>query len=127
MKLDWRQIIAALVVGLIVGSLGTLRCERSEFRGAWKNPRAFQKHMMEHFTDKLKLTPGQKEKVSAILNDARSKIDVLRQEVRPRFEEVRNSSRAEILKLLMPEQRKKFDEMTAQRDARRLKKTMDFS
>ena len=118
MKLEWKQIIAAWVLGVLLGSFGTLRCAQFGFHGPWGNPEKFRKHMMDKFTRKLSLTSDQQQKVSVILDETRVKLDALRQESRPKFEAIRNSSKEEIRKILTPEQIGKFEIMSAEMDAK---------
>ena len=118
MKLDWKQIIVALILGIVLGALGTLRCMPFGSHGFLKNPEKMHRHMMEQFTSKLRLTPDQQQKISAILDDTRTKISLLRGEVHPKFEEIRNISKTQIRELLTSDQQKKFDVMSAEMDVR---------
>ncbi len=118
MKLDWKQIVIAFVLGVFLGVLGTVRCLPFGFHSHWGNPKEFHRHLMQEFTSKLKLTSDQREKVSVILENTRAKVNALREEVHPKFQEIRNSSRIEIRKILTPDQQKKFDAMSAEMDAR---------
>ena len=109
MKPDWKQVLVAFIVGVTLGALFVLRVIPHG---------TFRHHTMRQLTSKLHLTPGQQEKITAISEDARKKIGALRDQVHPKFEEIRASSRTEIRKLLAPDQQAKFDEMTAKMDAR---------
>ena len=118
MKLNWKQISVALVLGAILGALGTTQCPLFGPHGFGRNPEKMHHHMMAQFTSKLQLTPDQQQKVSAILEDTRTRITALRGETRPKFEAIRASTKARIRELLTPEQQKKFDLMTAKMEAR---------
>lgn len=118
MKLNWNQIIASLMVGLLVGAAaGKLHSRKHHhlMRGSEKR----YAHMLERFTARLQLTPDQKMRVGALLEDKRRKIEALRAETRPKFGQIRKSTRDEIRKLLTPGQQAKFDEMTAEWERRK--------
>ena len=119
MKSDWKLTVIVFTIGVILGTSLTSRCASLGAHG-WgeKDPAKFHRQMMSQFTSKLKLTPDQQEKVSAILENTRAKISALREEIHPKFEEIRNSSKVEIRKLLTPDQQAKFDVMSAQMEAR---------
>ena len=121
MKIDWKQVTLVLALGIAIGSLGTLRLMPFGHHGLWQTPEKIHQHILAEFTSKLKLTPDQQQKVSAILDDTRSRINALRQEVHPKFEVIRNTSKAQIRELLTPDQQKTFDVMSAKMDARRKK------
>jgi Spy/CpxP family protein refolding chaperone len=67
----------------------------------------------------LSLTDEQAAKIRGVLDDTRNEYRQLRTELRPRFDEPRLKARAHIRELLNDEQRKKFDSITAQMDAKR--------
>ena len=111
MKLHWKQITAAFFLGVALGA-GALA----------RNPEKFRHEMLHKFTTKLELTPDQQTQVGEALENARLKMDALRQDFRPKFEEIRQTSRLEIRKLLIPGQQTKFDKMQAEWQSRREKK-----
>ena len=119
MKIAWKQVIVAFLLGAVI--------EAVAMAGPWCGPRShrqwgksedIQKKMLERFDSKLSLTADQRQQVATILEGKRTKIDALRAEMRPKFEEIRNATRAEIRQLLTPEQQTKFDKMTAEFDAK---------
>jgi HlyD family secretion protein len=76
--------------------------------------------MLERLTQELKLTPEQRSKVEAILNQTRDRIRALppaeeKGERRKQAERARADSRARIAEVLTPEQRKRYEEMTPAR------------
>ena len=116
MKLAWKQIVIAFLLGAAVTALGTHACPF--YRRPWERGKHFQERMLERFDAKLHLTPDQKERLALILEQKRGKIDALRSEVRPKFEEIRKTTRVEIRQILTPEQKTKFDAMSAEWEAR---------
>ena len=113
MKAPRKEILVALVVGVCVGWFAASKFSHPPMHD-WKNGR-----MLERFSRKLDLTPDQKEKVAGILEVKREQFLALRSQVKPQFEEIRSSSRAEIRKLLDPVQQEKFDRLQTEREARR--------
>ena len=117
MKLSWNQIVIALVLGGYAGFALARGCVFGMFHSHRGSDQA-QHRLLDRFSSKLKLTPKQRNQVGAILQVKRRKIDTLRAEIKPRFDELRASTSAEIRHTLTPEQQRQFDLMETQRDAR---------
>ncbi|OGS04783.1 MAG: hypothetical protein A3G41_04020 [Elusimicrobia bacterium RIFCSPLOWO2_12_FULL_59_9] len=123
MKLEWKQILIAFILGvLLAGGLGALALKYNAHR-RWGGEPGYAR-MVERFNKKLDLTAEQSAKVAAILEEKRKKIKALRGEFGPRFEEIRNSARAEIRGVLDDRQREKFDKLQA-KDSRWKKRRPD--
>jgi Spy/CpxP family protein refolding chaperone len=73
----------------------------------------------ESLKKNLDLDARQTEQIRAVIDETRDGYRQLRAEVRPRYDSLRRDGRARIRALLTPEQQQKFDQMTAERDARR--------
>ncbi len=106
----WIKIVAAFLLGGVVGAVGA----------RWSGPYLFHRYgestqaqarMLQRFSATLHLTPEQRMQVAAIFEAKRQKIEALRAEMRPKFEEIRTSTSAEIRRLLTPEQQPRFDVM----------------
>jgi Spy/CpxP family protein refolding chaperone len=109
MKRTWVLMLGALLAGILIGAAGAswaVACR-------WKTP--FHERLLDRFSSTLQLTPQQREQVGAILEAKRQRIDALRAEIRPKFDELRMSTGAEIRALLSPEQQTRFDEMETKR------------
>ncbi len=119
MKLTWKYLAVGFLLGVVAGAVGNQWCAPAFHRHHWGEREHFQEKMLEQFNRKLSLTSEQQQKVTVILQEKRSKIDALRAEVRPKFEEIRNTTHLEIRQLLTPEQQKKFDAMNAEHEARK--------
>jgi hypothetical protein len=116
MKPGWASLTLVLLLGAVIGA-GTAwwagkysRCAKG-----WE-PYA---NVVERFSNKLDLTLDQQRAVAAVLDENRQKIRTLRAEIKPRFEEIRGSTREAIRQHLTPEQQAKFDAMQAEWEARR--------
>jgi|GEM_PF-1460141 len=116
-QINWKH----LIIGVLLGSIITVVVVKWK-HVRWQEMRQDRyQRLLEKFGSKLDLTADQKVKVAAILDVKRQKIDRIRSEVRPRYEEVRLNAREEIRLLLNAEQQKKFEELEKERDERRKK------
>ncbi len=116
----WKQIVIAAVLGGSVGFAGAWWALPRICHHRWGDGQ-FQHRLLDQFSSELKLTPDQRDKVAAILEAKRQKIETLRAEMRPRFEQIRISTSAEIRQLLTPEQQQRFDVLQAKWDQQRKK------
>lgn len=115
MKSPLKKILIAFLIGSLVGWFAATRSFESPMHGK-------RGQLVEKFSRELKLTPDQKEKVRVILEAKRAQFKALREELRPKFDEIRLSSRAEIEKILTPEQIPAFKKMESDWQARREKR-----
>ena len=106
MKTPMRDILIALLIGLTVGWFAAERL-------SGHHPRHGKGRMIERFSRELKLSPDQKEAVGAILKNKRAQFMALKNEMKPRFEEIRESSKLEIRKVLEADQLDRFEKMEA--------------
>ncbi len=117
MKRAWKPLLVAFALGLLVGVAGAWWSAPYYFHRRWESGK-FQNQLLQRFSSKLKLTPDQRTQVAAILEAKRQHIEMLRAEVRPKFEDIRSTTSAEIHKLLTAEQQKQFDVMQAEWETR---------
>jgi Spy/CpxP family protein refolding chaperone len=66
---------------------------------------------LARFRKRLDLTDAQSEAIRAILERTKTEMDAIDAEVQPRVRGVRDRSRGEILQVLEPEQRTKYEDM----------------
>ena len=111
-------LLLAFGLGVAAGALGL-----SAYQARWgwnapgPGPRHSQ-HMLRRLDQELTLTTAQREQVEAILRETGQEFTRLRDEVRPRFRDIRASARARIREVLDPAQREKFDALNARLDDR---------
>ncbi len=106
----------ALLVGVLIGWFAFPQLAMKQ-RSDWKKGK-----MLERFSRELQLTPEQKEKVGEVMRAKRGQMDAFRREMKPKFDEMRAASKAEIRKLLTPDQQEKFDRLEARWEERRKKR-----
>lgn len=70
---------------------------------------------MRHFSDQLDLTPRQRAELDSILAGNRQRFDELRRRTHPRYSALRDSLDRQILAILTPPQREKFESLKRQR------------
>ena len=113
MKRAWKQLVIALVLGGGVGFAAARICPFGKFPHHRRGGQ-FEQRLLDRFSSTLHLAPEQRAHVATILEAKRQKIDALRAEIRPRFEEIRTSTSGEIRQLLSPNQQQRFDVMEAE-------------
>ena len=107
------KMIAVVCLAFAFGAGLGVWAGRELFPRRWDQDRYYQQ-MLEKFDRELGLDAGQRGKVEKILQDRRQKMKALKEESRPRYEQIRSSAQMEIRVLLTPEQRPKFDRMEAE-------------
>jgi Spy/CpxP family protein refolding chaperone len=103
----WSQVVISFLLGCIV----TAAVFHSRQRFWNPDPKGRYERMLERFSRELNLSDEQKPRVAAVFEEKRKKIEAIRTEVGPRFEEVRRNASEEIRRILTPEQQVKFEEM----------------
>ena len=110
--------ILGLVVGFWIG--------REHFPRHWDRRQRYEK-MLERFDSRLQLTPEQKPQVRSVFESKRQKMEALRGEMRPKFQEIRRSTQEDLRKLLTPDQQKKFERMEAEWQVRMKKRHPEWN
>jgi Spy/CpxP family protein refolding chaperone len=118
----WIVFVVVFALGCATGAAidGVYRSRAAAGAGRTEEDR--KRDAEEHFNKMradLNLSDEQATKIRGVLEETRGEYRQLRNELRPRFDEPRLKARARIRELLNDEQRRKFDEITAQMDARR--------
>lgn len=103
-------LLVAFLLGVAVGGLG-MALYRAR-TGWWESPQGvarFQASLVRRLTRDLDLRPEQRQQVEAILREAGEQFARLREEIRPRYREIRTQTRERIRGLLDPDQRARFE------------------
>jgi hypothetical protein len=74
--------------------------------------------MLKRLTSELNLRADQQQQVEAILRESGEEFARLRQEIRPRFQEIRERSRGRIRALLDPGQQANFEKLAQEWERR---------
>lgn len=118
----WLVVVGIFVLGCVTGasldSLYRLRAsgDARHERGGGRRDKG---RLFEKMKSDLNLTEQQGTEIRAIIDQSREEYRALRNEISPRYDEVRSRARARIRALLTPEQQQRFDAEIAEKDARR--------
>ena len=111
-------VVVAVTAAFAVGVFAGASMKRSGGFGDWRHGNR-QARMLELFSKKLNLDEAQRAAAGAILSSKHEQLMTLRETVRPKFQEIRTQTHAQIRELLKPEQVVKFEQMEAEFEARR--------
>ena len=117
----WLVLVVVFVLGAVTGvGLGGVYRSKTDasFRGS---PGRNRDAMFEKMRSDLNLTEEQSKEMRKVLDETGNDFRALRNELRPRYEELRLKTRGRMRALLTPEQQGKFDTLMAEIDARRQK------
>lgn len=111
-------LFAIFLLGVVVGALGERLVEQRWRWGhrSWREQRA---KVVERFTKELALSTDQRDRFARILDETGDRYRKLSEQVRPQYEEIRQSARQRIRAILSPEQRAKFEEIVRKIDEER--------
>jgi hypothetical protein len=114
-------LFLVLVLGIALGAVGTVVVNRRVYGARLRGPEATPRPI-NRLTQDLSLTPDQVTQVVGILDGMQSKYDVIRQQMGPQFDQVRQQGREQIRQLLTPDQQPKFDDFLRRVDEDRRRK-----
>ena len=106
-------LLLALVffAGIAVGVVGTRLVVRQMVRTAMERPDRIRLMMERRLDRRLNLTPDQRTRLHEILTGTQAQLRSLRQEIRPQLVAVIGRADRDILAILTPEQRERFERM----------------
>ncbi len=103
-------LLLAFLLGAATGALGFgLYQARTGWWGPRRDPARFQEFQLKRLTQELDLRPDQRQQMEAILRETGQEFVRLREEIGPRFREIRGRSREKIRAILSSEQQAKFE------------------
>lgn len=111
-------VVAAFLCGVIAGGAGQYLL----FQKTVLHPASSAAETLDEMTGAVKLTSTQRAEIEKILDDARQQSQELRASLRPQYDRIRNTTRARIRALLLPEQQALYEEWTLKQDAKRAAK-----
>lgn len=102
-------LLLAFLLGVASGAMGfAVYRARWGWREAHENPARLQQLVLNRLTRELRLRPDQQQQVEGILRDTGEQFAKLREEIRPRFQEIRLQTQAKIRAVLDADQAKEF-------------------
>jgi Spy/CpxP family protein refolding chaperone len=112
----WLVLAGVFAIGIVTGAAldGVYRTRAGGGRG--RGGERKHEKMFEETRRELNLNDEQAAKAKVILDETRNEFRALHEEMRPRFDAVRQRARARMRETLKPEQQTKFDQMMARRD-----------
>jgi len=112
-------ILVVFILGTLCGTLGThlfYKCRMDSIIGERGQQR--EERLVNRLDRKLDLDAGQKEQVRAIVHETQEEVRQVRRQFRPQMEATLEKAQTKIGALLTPEQRKKYEQMIAERKAK---------
>ncbi len=103
-------IVLCLLLGAVIGTV---------YESLASGNSGKRRVRMSEMVAKLDLSDKQKAQLDTILEEGRKCMVDINTTYRSEFGKVRNTTRAQIRKILTPDQRKEFDEMMVEQEARR--------
>ena len=103
-------IVLCLLLGAVIGTV---------YESLASGNSGKRRVRMSEMVAKLDLSDKQKAQLDTILEEGRKCMVDINTTYRSEFGKVRNRTRAQIREILTPDQRKEFDEMMAEQEARR--------
>jgi Spy/CpxP family protein refolding chaperone len=102
-------IVLVLVLGIALGAVGHSVFDRRVL-GARTQTRPDPPRGVNRLTTELNLSPDQQKQLSAILTDMQHRMDGVRQQMDPQFNQIRDQGHDQIRQILTPDQRPKFED-----------------
>jgi Spy/CpxP family protein refolding chaperone len=109
--------LGAVAAGAAIGISVDRWMLRERLVNQWDDPRAMRRRL----ADELSLDASQRAALDSILDSRNARFDELMAPMRPRLDSVSVNARQRIRDLLTPEQRARYDQMQAEREAARQK------
>jgi Spy/CpxP family protein refolding chaperone len=104
----WLVLALVFLAGLVLGVVATRIAVRKFVQTAITQPDKLRDRIELRMSRRLALTPEQREKVHATLQQTQERIQALRAETQPHFNLILTDARDEIAAVLTPEQRERF-------------------
>jgi Spy/CpxP family protein refolding chaperone len=115
----WAVLFAVFALGCITG-VGIGGVYREKTSASFRESRAREhERLFEKIRTDLSLTDDQAKAMRQVLDETAGEFRTLRNELRPRYEELRQKTRGRMRTILNPEQQQKFDSLMAEIDAQR--------
>ena len=117
MKPVWKVLVVTLLLG---GAAGAGAAWWISMQRPCLHEDDSYAQTLDRFGRRLHLTPEQRKAITGILEEKREKLKVLHDEMRPRYDEIRTTTRDEIRKQLTADQQREFDALQAEWESYRM-------
>ncbi len=87
--------------------------------GPRPNPEVIRKRIEDMYTDRLHLSGDQVQKLNAIMDETKQKVDEVRRGNRAAFQKIHEAQDAKIRDMLTPDQQVEFDKIMKEREEHR--------
>lgn len=94
--------------------------------GSRRSPEAFRQRFLAEIKTRLSLSEDQVGKVTAIMEETRSRFRAARDTIEPEIQKIREEQREKISEILNPDQRQEWEKVIAERDRKREQKRREF-
>jgi len=126
MKLSRAAIVAyvglVFACGAVMGALGhRLYTVSSVSAKATRNPEEFRKRVISDYQTRLKLSDTQVSKLSAIMDETRSRVEETRQKMKPAYQKIHEEQTDKVRAILNPDQQVEYEKIRKEREAAREK------
>jgi Spy/CpxP family protein refolding chaperone len=109
---------SGIVLGVYGQRLYTVSQDASK-PGPRPNPEVIRKRVEDMYTDRLHLSADQVQKLNAIMDETRQRVDEVRRGNRASFQKIHEEQDAKIRNMLTPDQQFEFDKIRKEREERR--------
>lgn len=122
----WSLVLTVFLLGCVTGgSLSAYRMQASSSSWHFENrpnkPQPYSQEAFEILKRDLELDEQQSKAVETVVERTRSEYRALKTEVRPRYDALRQTARAQIRAVLNDQQQQRFNAIVAKQDADREK------
>jgi hypothetical protein len=117
-------VVLVFVLGILCGILGTHLMYKYRIESILSGrAQTREEEIVNRLDRKLDLDKRQEEQVRTIIHETHEQIKVLRNQLRPQTDALIETAQARISAILTPGQRKRYEQMIAERKERRQKKS----
>lgn len=117
MNLQQKQLIASLLIGCLIGAAAGSHFQKMAMHRFWEHGPNTQR-LFTRFNNELNLDSQQQETTKKIIQRHHDEMLALQKETLAKFQAIRMAMRADMAKILNPDQQEKFHQMAARWDAR---------
>ena len=116
-------VVLVFLLGMLCGILATHLMYKYRIESILSGrAQTREEHIVNRLDRKLDLDERQEEQIRAIIHETQEQIKALRTQLRPQTEAIIEQAQAKISIILTPEQRRKYEQMIAERKERMRKK-----